>query len=99
MMPAPPTRFRDLFAQLGLLDDPAHIASFIAQHRPLAGGLRLHEAPFWSASQAGFLREALVQDSEWSGPADQLARALQPPAPDAPMPEGSISASMLTESG
>ena len=81
MIPAPPSSFRQLFAQLGLLDDPAHVASFIAHHRPLAPGLRLHEAPFWSASQAAFLRDALVQDGEWAILADQLGQALQPPAP------------------
>jgi len=81
MMPAPTTRFSQLFAQLGLPDDPAGIAGFIASHRPLAPGLRLHESPIWTDSQAAFLREAVAQDAEWSGPADQLARALQPPAP------------------
>lgn len=79
MNPTLPSPFSQMFAQLGLLDDPANIATFIAQHRPLEAGLRLHEAPFWTASQASFLREALVQDSEWAMPADQLARALQPP--------------------
>ena len=91
MMPAPTTRFSLLFAQLGLLDDPANIATFLAQHTPLEPGLRLHEAPFWTPSQASFLRESLLQDSEWAVPADQLARALQPPDPDA--------APSVTESG
>ena len=81
MIPAPTSQFAQLMAQLGLPDDPANIATFIARHKPLTPGLRLHEAPFWSASQAGFLREALVQDSEWAIPADQLAQALQPPTP------------------
>lgn len=80
MIPTPPSSFRQLFAQLGLLDDPAHIASFIAHHKPLQPGIRLHEAPFWSPSQAGFLRDALVQDGEWALLADQLAQALQPPS-------------------
>jgi Protein of unknown function (DUF2789) len=91
MMPAPTTHFSLLFSQLGLLDDPANIAAFLRQHTPLTPGLRLHEAPFWSDSQACFLREALLQDSEWAVPADQLAQALQPPDPDA--------ATSVTESG
>jgi hypothetical protein len=34
--------------------------------------MRLHEAPFWNASQARFLCEALFQDADWSDAADEL---------------------------
>ena len=43
---------KELFAQLGLDDDPAAIRAFIAQHRPLPLETRLFDAPFWSPSQA-----------------------------------------------
>jgi hypothetical protein len=43
----------------------------------MAQGVRLPDAPFWTRSQASFLRESLSQDSDWSGPVDQLGKALQ----------------------
>lgn len=61
-----------LFAQLGVAHDEAGIARFIAQHRGLAGRTRLHEAPFWTPSQAAFLREALQQDAAWALVVDEL---------------------------
>ena len=63
----------DLFRQLGLADDPAAIELFISTHRPLPGGVSVYEAPFWSASQAQFLREAIGRDADWSEPVDLLA--------------------------
>ena len=71
--------FSDLFAQLGLPNDAQGIAQFLAQHRPLAGDIRLPDAPCWSPAQAAFLREALVQDSDWAELADQLSEALRAP--------------------
>ena len=73
--------FSELFAQLGLRDDPASIALFIAQHAPLVDGMLLHDAPFWSASQAVFLRESLLQDSDWADVVDRLGKALLSPPP------------------
>lgn len=61
-----------LFAQLGQAGDEAAIAAFIARHRPLPGHVMLHEAPFWSASQAAFLREATGDDADWAAIADEL---------------------------
>jgi len=61
-----------LFAQLGQASDDAAIAAFIARHRPLPGEVMLHEAPFWTASQAAFLREAIGDDAEWAAIADEL---------------------------
>ena len=49
-------RLTDLFRQLGLPDDPEGMEDFIARHRPLAPGVSLAEAPFWTPSQAQFLR-------------------------------------------
>lgn len=71
--------FSELFAQLGLPDDPASIALFIAQHAPLVDGVRLPDAPFWSASQAAFLRESLLADSDWADVVDRLGKALLSP--------------------
>jgi len=61
-----------LFAQLGEASDEASIGRFIETHGPLPEALRLHEAPFWSVSQAHFLCEALFQDADWSDAADEL---------------------------
>jgi hypothetical protein len=69
--------FSDLFAQLGLPNDELAIKHFIASHVPLHGDFRLHEAPFWSPTQAAFLREAILQDSDWVEMVDQLSVALR----------------------
>lgn len=70
-------RFSELFAQLGLPNDPAAIRQFITGHTPLGGEIRLEDAPFWSPSQAQFLRDAVCQDSNWAEAADQLNAALR----------------------
>ena len=69
--------FHNLFAQLGLSDREADIAAFLTAHRPLAAGMALADAPFWSASQAAFLREAKSQDADWAELVDQLSLALR----------------------
>jgi hypothetical protein len=61
-----------LFAQLGEASDAASIVSFVTLHGPLAGGTALHEADFWSASQANFLRDALTLDAAWAPVVDEL---------------------------
>jgi hypothetical protein len=43
----------------------------------MAHGMRLAEAPYWTPSQATFLREALSQDAEWAVVVDQLSKALE----------------------
>lgn len=70
-------RFQDLFAQLGLPNQPQEVRQFLAAHSPLAPGIGLPDAPFWSPAQASFLRDALEQDSDWSELADQLSEALR----------------------
>lgn len=75
-MQTPVHRFHDLFAQLGLANDPASIERFIASHAPLAADIKLHAAPFWTPAQAAFLREACMQDADWAELADQLSVAL-----------------------
>ena len=66
----------DLFAQLGLPSEEADIQTFIASHRPLPGGAALADAPFWSANQARFLREEILEDADWAEVVDQLNLAL-----------------------
>lgn len=72
-------RFNELFAQLGLPDDPGSIARFIATHGPLPGGVALPDAPFWSAAQCRLLREELGKDADWAEVIDQLDLALRAP--------------------
>jgi hypothetical protein len=62
----------NLFRQLGLPSTQADIDSFIAEHRPLAGEIRLADAPFWTSGQAQFLREEIGEDAEWAEIVDQL---------------------------
>lgn len=66
----------ELFAQLGLDSSPQAISCFIQSH-PLPADVALADAPFWSASQAAFLRQSLARDAEWSEAVDTLAIALQ----------------------
>lgn len=73
-------RFHDLFAQLGLNSEDHYIQQFISAHSPLPDTIRLADAPFWSPAQASFLREALLQDSDWAEQVDQLNAALRAPA-------------------
>ena len=65
-----------LFAQLGLPADAPEIDSFIATHGPLPTGMLLHEAPFWTRAQAGFLQEGILEDSDWAEVIDALNEML-----------------------
>lgn len=69
----------NLFAQLGEPSDAAAIERFIAAHAPLAENVQLYEADFWTPAQAGFLREALVDDAEWAEVVDELSNELRAP--------------------
>ena len=68
--------FTELFAQLGLPNDPASIQQFIEHHSPLPEGMLLHEAPCWTQQQAQMLRERLYCDDDWAIVIDQLNAAL-----------------------
>ena len=70
-------RMTELFQQLGLPSEDAEIHEFLSKHRPLPAGKTLAEAEFWTASQASFIREALMLDSDWTGIVDQLNEALR----------------------
>ncbi len=67
----------DLFAQLGLPNEPDEIDRFIAQHRPLPEATRLPDASFWSPVQAQFLREEWREDADWAEVVDRLNLALR----------------------
>lgn len=66
-----------LFAQLGLPADADAIGAFIRTHRPLEGSLALHEAPFWTAAQAEFLLEEILEDADWAPVVDLLNAELR----------------------
>jgi hypothetical protein len=69
--------FDDLFSQLGLPSYVDGMADFLKAHASMADGFRLPDAPYWTHSQASFLRESLLQDSDWTGLVDQLSKALR----------------------
>lgn len=68
----------NLFSQLGLPSKPAEIQAFLESNRPLAARFALHEAPFWTPSQAEFLREQIQNDADWAGIIDRLDSELRP---------------------
>lgn len=68
-----------LFAQLGQKNDLPSIRAFIDARTPIGDGILLHDAPFWSASQADFLREAILDDAEWASIVDALNSELHEP--------------------
>lgn len=76
-MEAPTHDMKNLFAQLGLPSDGPAIERFIATHSPLPSGIRLHEAPFWSPSQADFLSEGTLIDADWAEVIDELNENLR----------------------
>jgi hypothetical protein len=66
-----------LFDQMGLNSAPQFIESFIAAHKPLPDSIALADAPFWSASQAEFLRCEVAQDTDWAIVIERLNAALR----------------------
>jgi Protein of unknown function (DUF2789) len=77
MMPSPHHRFHELFAQLGLPSDDNSIRSFILEHSPLQGDVKLEDAKFWTPAQAQLLSEMLVEDADWAEVVDHLNAALR----------------------
>jgi len=65
-----------LFEQLGLKNDDASIDAFIQSHIPLNKEGPIWTEPFWSSSQAAFLREALEEDADWAEIVDELSNLL-----------------------
>jgi hypothetical protein len=70
-MDSPFHSLENLFLQLGLSNSPDAIDAFIKEHK-LPSDTPLAEAPFWSATQAAFIRESLSEDSDWAEVVDQL---------------------------
>ena len=70
-----------LFLQLGLPSETRAIDEFIAAHSPLPDAVPLHRAPFWTASQAAFLREEILEDADWAEVIDSLDAALRAERP------------------
>jgi hypothetical protein len=62
----------NLFAQLGLPNEPAAIDAFISTHAPLPDAVPLAEAAFWTPTQAAFLRAEIAEDADWSAVVDSL---------------------------
>ncbi|UVE18673.1 DUF2789 domain-containing protein [Pseudomonas sp. LS44] len=76
-MDTTPHTLTTLFEQLGLPSDRTSIDNFIASYR-LEPGVRLPDAPFWTESQASFLRNSLRDDADWAVEVDELAVRLSP---------------------
>ena len=76
-MDQPNHQFSELFAQLGLPADEPAIRQFIATHSPLNSDLDVADAPFWTDSQAAFLKEQKQGDADWAELVDQLNLALR----------------------
>ena len=71
-MESPVHTLSNLFAQLGLPSDEAGIARFIETLGPLPESTLLPDAPFWTPSQAAFLREEALGDADWAAVIDAL---------------------------
>jgi hypothetical protein len=66
-----------LFEQLGLDSSEEGIDIFTIKHSPIQPNVLLHEAEFWKPSQADFLKQALEEDSDWTGAVDSLNSMLR----------------------
>ena len=75
-MEKPQHTLSDLFAQLGLASSAMDIDNFIGAHSPLLNGIALADASFWTSTQADFLKEKILDDSDWAVVIDQLNERL-----------------------
>ena len=66
-----------LFEQLGLDDSDDAIQSFIETQKPLPAQVALHEANFWNAAQAEFLKRAIEEDADWAEVVDHFDAMLR----------------------
>ncbi|MCF1456533.1 MAG: DUF2789 domain-containing protein [Shewanella sp.] len=64
-MDTTPKNLSHLFAQLGLAADEQSLETFIAGIT-LPGDDCMSVAPFWNKAQGAFIKEAMIQDSNWS---------------------------------
>ena len=70
-MMEPVYNLENLFAQLGLPNDPEAIEAFMAKHC-LTEDNKLHQASFWTPPQAKFLIEEWIRDADWAPIIDEL---------------------------
>jgi len=61
-----------LFKQLGLAGSNESVQEFIRKNRPIPNNVELHQADFWTAAQASFLKEAIEEDADWAEVVDVL---------------------------
>ncbi|MDX1803518.1 MAG: DUF2789 domain-containing protein [Alcanivorax sp.] len=67
-----------LFAQLGLDNSRDAIEDFVRQHGgELGATMALHQAAFWTPSQARFLADAIDEDADWAEAVDSLDALLR----------------------
>ena len=66
-----------LFEQLGLDNSDEAIAQFIKLHKAIPDDVVLHEAGFWTESQADFLRQSVEEDADWAEVVDHLDAMLR----------------------
>ncbi len=78
-MESPIHSMTSLFDQLGMDSSDQAIEIFIDDNRPLASNIELHEAEFWNASQASFLKQEIDEDADWAEIVDQLDALLRYP--------------------
>jgi hypothetical protein len=78
-MESPIHSMTSLFDQLGMDSSDQAIETFIDDHRPLTSNIELHEAEFWNASQASFLKQEIDEDADWAEIVDQLDALLRYP--------------------
>ena len=78
-METPIHSINSLFKQLGLPSEAAEVDAFIEFHKPLPDHCLLHEAAFWTASQATFLAEEIEDDADWAEVVDELNARLRHP--------------------
>lgn len=76
-MESPIHSMNRLFDQLGLPSDGAAIERFIEAHSPLASGIVLSDAAFWTPAQSAFLREEIAEDADWAEVVDELNARLR----------------------
>lgn len=66
-----------LFEQLGLASSDKGIEKFINNNAPLPGNVELHQAGFWTPSQASFLKQSKDEDADWAEIVDILDAMLR----------------------
>jgi hypothetical protein len=62
----------NLFAQLGLPNEPRAPSMPSSPPAPLPDAIPLAEAAFWTPSQAAFLKAEIAEDADWSAVVDSL---------------------------